>query len=299
MLGSHMRIVRAQRGLSLRELAGRLDVSPATLSQVENGKTRLSVTRLSEIAEVLDTPVAELLSTTPVSEEQHPVTGRTVEGKSRLRHTTSQTSAATASTIPHAQHWREYPALDFDPVLESALQAFLETGYHGATVRDIARRCSLSVPGIYHHYPSKQELLRKILELTMTDLLTRARAAQQQGDEPVERVCLLVENLALFHTHRQDLAFVGASEMRSLQPNNYRQIANMRQDQQHMVDQEVEAAAAQGKVKVQRPREASRAIVTMCTALAQWFRHNGTQPPEDIAEQYVQYALNLLDHRAT
>ena len=59
-------------------------------------------------------------------------------------------------------NWRLYGDIELDPVLRAALEAFVETGYHGATVRDIARRAGLSVPGIYHHYATKQDMLLAI-----------------------------------------------------------------------------------------------------------------------------------------
>jgi AcrR family transcriptional regulator len=37
------------------------------------------------------------------------------------------------------------------------------------------------VPGIYHHWPTKQHLLVALLDRTMEDLLERARAARAEG----------------------------------------------------------------------------------------------------------------------
>src|SRR5215213_4061226 len=76
------------------------------------------------------------------------------------------------------QTWRDFPRLELAPPLAGALEAFVELGYHGASVRDIAQRAGLSVPGVYHHWPTKQHLLVALLELTMDDLLDRARAAR-------------------------------------------------------------------------------------------------------------------------
>ncbi|MBC6459885.1 TetR/AcrR family transcriptional regulator, partial [Actinomadura sp. HBU206391] len=180
------------------------------------------------------------------------------------------------------------------PVLPAALAEFLEFGYHGATVRGIAGRCSLSVSGIYHYCPSNQLMLLTLLDLTMTDLLARARAARDEGRGPVERFGLLIEHLALFHTHRSALGFVGSSEMRSLEPGNRRRIAEMRTAQQRMVDHEVESAVAAGRFRNRHPHEAARAVVTMCTALPNWYRAEGPLTPEQIAAQYVEFALELM-----
>jgi len=50
-LGAQVRTARTSKGLTLRGLARALDVSPATLSQIENGRTGLTVHRLSRIAD--------------------------------------------------------------------------------------------------------------------------------------------------------------------------------------------------------------------------------------------------------
>lgn len=42
------------------------------------------------------------------------------------------------------------------------------------------------------------------------------------------------------------------------------------------------------------PREASRAVVTMCKAIAEWYNPAGPFTPEDVAERYVHFALGLV-----
>ncbi|WP_300017431.1 helix-turn-helix domain-containing protein [Pseudonocardia sp.] len=274
--GAQVRAARTARGMSLRTLARILGVSPATLSQVENGRTGLSVARLTRIAEALDTTVPQILDVVagPAAHPDPPV--------------------RPPEPPAPAGDWREYGPLGFEPVLRAALDEFLAIGYHGATVRGIATRAGLSVPGIYHYYTSKQQLLVTILDLTMTDLLARSRAALAQGRDPAERFCLLVEHLVLFHTHRRELGFVGATEMRSLAPANRQRIAEVRTVQQRMVDREVEDAVREGRFRADHPHEAARAVVTMCTALPTWWRPDGALAPEQVARQYVGFALEVM-----
>ena len=59
-LGSKVRLARREAGLSLRELARQLSVSPSFLSQMENGKSQPSVATLYSIAQVLDVSIDEL-----------------------------------------------------------------------------------------------------------------------------------------------------------------------------------------------------------------------------------------------
>jgi AcrR family transcriptional regulator/DNA-binding XRE family transcriptional regulator len=276
-LGARIRHTRGLRGLSLREMAVRLGVSPATMSAVENGRTGISALRLTELARVLEVSTDDLL--TPMS------AGPPVD------------AGASTRDRPTAEGWRQYSQLDFDAPLMAALNAFLEVGYHGSTMRDIARRAGLSVPGIYHHYASKQEMLLKILDTTMEDLTRRCELVLADTEPGVERFCLLIENLALFHTHRRELGFIGATEMRSLEEPGRSRIVQMRNHIQNLVNQEVELGVAEGAFDVDAPREVARAVVTMCTGLAQWFSPDGSATAEQVARRYVGYALGLVRHR--
>src|SRR3954454_2864721 len=56
-LGARLKELRQRAGLSLRELARQADVSPSLVSQIENGKSRPSVSTLYTFARLLNVPV--------------------------------------------------------------------------------------------------------------------------------------------------------------------------------------------------------------------------------------------------
>jgi AcrR family transcriptional regulator len=288
-IGARVRGARTRRGLSLRAVARSLDLSPAALSQVETGKTRLTVTRLSRIAEVLGKTVDEVLAT-PAGEAESPLAALDRLADEPVGH-----SPALVSTI---SDWREYGPSNFDPVLQAALRVFVTTGYHGATVRDVARECGMSVSGIYHYYPSKHDMLYKILDLGVSELLHRSELARAEGRDAVQRFSLMVESLVLFHTYRSEVGFVGASEMRSLnEPGARQDIAHRRMQQQRMIDTEVMIAVDQGCFHTPHPLDASRSMVAMCTAVAQWFNINGPETPAGLAAKHVVFGLDLMRYR--
>ncbi|MFC7449031.1 TetR family transcriptional regulator [Rhodococcus daqingensis] len=292
-LPAAIRRARRSAGLTLRELARLLEVSPATVSAIENGKTGISVGRLHAVAEALGTTTAQLMG------EPGPTSARGTSAADRRVRTSRRESPGTATTAAHSTgDWRVFPALNIDPVLGAAIDSFVETGYHGATMRSIAARAGMSVPGVYHHYRDKQELLVRALDLTMDELHWRVRAARDEGAHGIERVGLIVEALALYHTHRRELAFIGASEMRSLEPANRARITDSRNQIQYLLDAEIDAAIAEGSLTTRYARDAGRAISTMCTSLPQWFRIDGPSSPEQIAAEYAGFALDLLgrDH---
>lgn len=190
--------------------------------------------------------------------------------------------------------WARYEGPALPPILHAALGCFVENGYHGTTTRNLAAAAGLSVPGLYHHYVSKQVILVEIMARAMGDLHARSVAAlAEAGDAIEERLRLHIECLVLFHAHRADLAFVAASEIRSLEPPARTTHIARRDRQQRILDGIVEDGAAAGLFRVEEPRGASRAIVTMCTGVAQWYRVGGGLSPTELADRYV-----LLSRRA-
>ena len=183
--------------------------------------------------------------------------------------------------------WREYAADVLPPILQAALGCFMEAGYHGTSIRTVASRAGLSVPGVYHHYRSKQALLVEIDAYAMQDLWERCVAAlEEAGDDVGRRFDLLVECQVLFHAHRQALAFIASSEIRALEAEARAHHIAERDRVQRLMDQVIHAGVEQGRLRTPYPREAGLAIITMCTSVAQWYRIGKGLTPQELAERY-------------
>jgi AcrR family transcriptional regulator len=167
----------------------------------------------------------------------------------------------------------------------------MDQGYHGTSIRMIAQRAGLSVPGIYHHFDSKHELLVELTSRAMAELWERSRAAVAEAGESVPRQFdRLTECLVLFHAYRRELAVIAMSEIRSLEGEARTQHIAARDQQQRLMDDIVGAGAAAGEFTTPHPREASRAIITMCTSMANWYHPHGPMTPTDLATKYCAVA---------
>jgi hypothetical protein len=49
-----------------------------------------------------------------------------------------------------------------------------------------------------------------------------------------------------------------------------------------------------GTFTIDDPRTASRALITMCRGIADWYKPKGELTPEDLANIYVKFALGLV-----
>lgn len=255
--------------MSLRSLAVRIGVSPATMSAIETGRTPVTVERLHDIADVVEVPVVRLLQgEVPPQPEPPPL-------------------AAPGD-------WRDHTTLVLAPVLEAAARVFVRRGFHAASMREVAAEAGLSVAGIYHHHQSKQAILVALMDVTMAEIRWRLLAARDEGQTPVESFALMVESLALFHALRGDLAFLGASEMRGLEEPERSRVVGLRDEVQHLLDEQADQCVATGDFTVDDPRTACRAIATMCTSLPSWFRPGGRLGAEHVARRYADLAIAMM-----
>ncbi|MCQ4122231.1 TetR/AcrR family transcriptional regulator [Rhodococcus tibetensis] len=194
-----------------------------------------------------------------------------------------------------ASSWREYTDQGLSKVLAAALAAFVEKGYDGASIREIASRAGLSVPGLYHHYPSKQALLVGLTNAVMRELLDRSRAAvAEAGPTPGERFDAVIESLLRFHMYRREQSFVASRETRSMELESRRAYIALRDEQQQLVDDIVRDGVTAGLFRTPFPEDASRAVVTMCVSVATWYREDGPLSPDEIVERYVVIARSTV-----
>ncbi|NIL73976.1 MULTISPECIES: TetR/AcrR family transcriptional regulator [unclassified Rhodococcus (in: high G+C Gram-positive bacteria)] len=191
--------------------------------------------------------------------------------------------------------WRIYEGSTLSAPLAAALGAFVEQGYHGTSVRQIAGRAGLSVPGLYHHYPSKQALLVGLMTAAMDELLARSKQADAEaGSSPSARFDAVVESLLLFHMYRSDQAFIGSTEIRSLDPENRAHYVQLRDEQQRQLDGIVLAGIESGEFDADHPADASRAVTTMCVGVAGWYRPGGPLSALELTEVYLNIARRIV-----
>jgi AcrR family transcriptional regulator len=153
------------------------------------------------------------------------------------------------------------------------------------------------VSAAYHYFPSKADMLRTIMVRVTEDLIADLEAARDSaGSDPADRLAAIVRTQVLLHTRRQDESFVGNSELRSLSPADRRKVVALRDRVGQVFKDVIAEGCWQGVFAQPYDAETVRAILTMCTAVAGWYRSNGGDQPDAIAERYSALALRLVGH---
>jgi AcrR family transcriptional regulator len=81
-------------------------------------------------------------------------------------------------------------------IVEEATALFGEVGYRSASLREVAARCGISHPGLLHHFPSKELLLRAVLEHRDETDAQRFALGEGSGTERLDSFLALVAHNA-------------------------------------------------------------------------------------------------------
>lgn len=194
--------------------------------------------------------------------------------------------------------WRVFEAPRRDPILEHALEAFNENGFHGTTVRDLARRVGVTVPALYYHYENKEAVLVTLLDAGVLDLTDRVLAAVADGGaDPVARFSNAVTAIVLTMTNRSAAANLD-SELRHISSDYRRAHAASRKRLELIMLDLVRNGTENGVFEPDDPNEAVRAILGMFQSITRWYRLDGELTPTRVAERYTAIALRIVGARA-
>lgn len=194
--------------------------------------------------------------------------------------------------------WRDFGPDGLPPALRAALGVFARHGYHGASIRSIAEEAGLSVPGLYHHYRSKQAILAAVVDAAMAEMLEHTQAAvDDAGDRPVTRFENVVECLTRFHMARRDQAFVASTEMRSMTPDVRTHHIGQRDAQQAMIEDTIRTGVNSGDFACAHPVDAARAISSLCVSIASWYRPDGPLDADDVVARHLEFARGMVGAR--
>src|SRR5438132_12702675 len=99
-------------------------------------------------------------------------------------------------------------------IIDAAIKVFAERGFHTATVAEIARVAGVADGTIYLYFKSKDDLLLRLFDEKMTDLLAQLRAALAEEKSAPARLRRFIQLHLSLVERNPDLAAVLIVELR-------------------------------------------------------------------------------------
>jgi len=169
-------------------------------------------------------------------------------------------------------------------IREAARNLFARHGYSAVSMRQIAAEVGVQVGTIYAYTPDKQALLADLLRGHMEDLLA------EWQDDPARPALERLNAFLRFHVAtsiaRPEAVFLSYMELRSLSPENRRQIALLRRRYEQALEAILAAGEAEGVMHVPDLRLATMALIAMLTGVTNWYREGGRLDQERVVAIY-------------
>ncbi|WP_433034285.1 TetR/AcrR family transcriptional regulator [Actinomycetospora sp. CA-053990] len=181
-------------------------------------------------------------------------------------------------------------------ILNAALEAFGDKGFHGASMRDVARGAGTSLSNLYNYFPSKSRLLAEVLRHANDELVTRLHVAvDEAGDDAVPRMREAVRAYVRFVVDHQLAMVVSTNEVRYLDGEDRERLVLDRDATQAVFEDIVAQGVASGEFRTPYPADAARSVLSGLAGVAAWYRPDGRLSRGQLAEQQARYALALLE----
>jgi AcrR family transcriptional regulator len=179
-------------------------------------------------------------------------------------------------------------------LIDAAIDAFAERGYHATTTRDIATRVGLSPAALYVHFPSKQALLTQISRLGHEAAVELVDKSMEGIADPVGRLRAVIAAFAAWHAEHHLVARVVQHELAALADDDRRSVIALRQQIERQVERQLEAGVAAGTMEVADPRAVTRALLSLSVDVARWYDPKGKETPEGIGALYADLATRMV-----
>jgi AcrR family transcriptional regulator len=161
-------------------------------------------------------------------------------------------------------------------IAEAARRAFVERGYHGVSVRELAQRANISLSTLYWFYPSKQDLLFALLQAGSHRYRAMyLTALEEAGDDPASQLDALVGATVEYAARYALESTLLSLELRNVEPKLRAQLCEPQEAAARRLASIVATGIETGVFSEPYPDDARRAIFSMCGTVARWYNPAG------------------------
>ena len=188
---------------------------------------------------------------------------------------------------------RGRPGHTLDSLLDAAVALFNERGYEATSVDEVATRLGVTKSAIYHHVPSKGELLRLALDRALDALFAVTSETGATTGPAIERLEYVVRGSV--RVLAAELPFV--TLLLRLRGNTEveRTALQRRREFDRIVAGLVRAAEHEGDVRNDvDPAVISRLLFGTVNSLTEWYRPGGDLSADELADAVVTITFSGL-----
>ena len=188
-------------------------------------------------------------------------------------------------------------------IVSEATTLFATRGYERTSLNAIAKSIGISAPALYYHFDSKDEILFATLETTLLNLQVMANeAVATAGDLPADQLTAFVR-AHVFHDvgHVEIMPMLNAGLYNvdklidGLPAARRKRLTLLQREFLDQLRSILRAGKTAKRFRIDDITATAFAIIGMVDFAVYWFRAGGKLSVEQLADQYGELALRMVD----
>ena len=174
-------------------------------------------------------------------------------------------------------------------ILEAAAKIFNERGYHQTSMSDVATALNVTKPFLYYYLKDKEDILFQCSRIATEQLhaiLDEVRAADVSG---WERLGLVFRGYVKVMCNDFGVCLIRSTSPGLMQKESRDKLWTGRRRLNREVEMIIAQGIADGSIRSVDPKKLSFALFGAFNWITYWYQQSGSQKPETIADQYLDF----------
>ena len=193
------------------------------------------------------------------------------------------------ATVTPRTRTRSYdPAQTREALLDAAVALFGERGFHATSVQELVSAAKVTKGAFYHHFESKEEVLRVVHDKFIDAHLERQRRILERPGSAHEHLYSLMHLAVTVIARYRPFVAVYFQERRALSGSHHAEVLRKRDEGMRSYRATVRRGVQDGEFRPDVDADvAAFGALGMCDWTYQWFSPKGRLPAEAIAHQFA------------
>jgi AcrR family transcriptional regulator len=178
-----------------------------------------------------------------------------------------------------------------DTILQAAIRLFAAKGFERTSVRKIAEEVDLSVPGMFHYFSSKEEILNEIMIGFMDEGYARLVEIYNSAMAPVEKLEAVCQFYVEYYAGHKDQLTILVSEEKSLSLEHQQVFIKKQRIYVEALKRLFSDLANDGLLKPVDPSVLAFILFGMVHLTYSWYNPRGEIGPEELGKIFSEVFL--------
>lgn len=182
-----------------------------------------------------------------------------------------------------------------EAVLRTAVQLFLEQGYHGTTLNDVAERLNITKPALYNYFRGKDEILYECWAIgheRVDDCIAEINSSDGSGLVKLRKLIVRYAEVMTTDYGKSLVRF----DVRDLTDHNRKLVQASKRKIDRAFRAYIKDGIADGSIRPCDVKLSAFAIAGSLNWIGHWYQPGGALPAEEIASEF---AIRLTEGLAT